>query len=391
VATFLPHGAAARPLRILLVEDDEAHARLAELWLEQEGHGRFDTVRAERLSEALAELAAAAVDAVLLDLSLPDSDRLETFRAVRAQAPATPVVVMTGNGDERLALQAVQEGAQDYLVKGDIDGRLVVRALRHAIERGRAEAAERRLLQAQRLESLSVLAGGIAHQLNNLLVVIMGNASLAATGLDAEDPLRQYLTEIESASQQAARLARQMLAYSGRGGFMVRPVDLNEVVRSACAAFTERVTPHVQLRLELAPVVLRIAADETQIAQLVLNLVANAAEAIGGGRGDVLLTTSDVEAGPDDFARAYTGPDLPAGRYRELVVTDTGEGISPETLARIFEPFYSTRLTGRGLGLPAALGIVRGHGGAIGIEPGPVQGTRVRVLLPEYRDDRPTR
>ena len=116
-----------------------------------------------------------------------------------------------------------------------------MRALRHAIERGRAEAAERRLLEAQRLESLSVLAGGVAHQLNNLLVVIMGNASLRSTGLDAEDPLRQYLVEIETASQQAARLARQMLAYSGRGGFVVRPVDLNEVVRNACAALTERV------------------------------------------------------------------------------------------------------------------------------------------------------
>ena len=132
-----------------------------------------------------------------------------------------------------MALQAVQEGAQDYLVKGDIDGRLVVRALRHAIERARAEAAERRLLQAQRLESLSLLAGGIAHQLNNLLMVIMGNASLATTALDAEDPLREYLVEIESASQKAARLARQMLAYSGRGGFTVRPVDLNEIVHSA--------------------------------------------------------------------------------------------------------------------------------------------------------------
>jgi signal transduction histidine kinase len=387
--SFPPHGAPGRPLSILLVEDDAAHARLAELWLEQEGHGRFATVRVERLSEALAMLGAAAVDAVLLDLSLPDSDRLETFRAVRAQAPATPVVVMTGNGDERLALQAVHEGAQDYLVKGDIDGRLVVRALRHAIERARAEAAERRLLHAQRLESLSVMAGGIAHQLNNLLVVIVGNASLAATGLEPEDPLRQHLREIESASEQAARLARQMLAYSGRGGFMVRPVDLNEVVRSACAAFTERVPPHVRLRLELATDALGVAADETQIAQLVFNLVANASEAIGAAPGDVLLATADVDAGPPDFERAYTAPDLPAGRYRELIVTDTGEGISSETATRIFEPFFSTRLAGRGLGLPAALGIVRGHGGAISVEPAPGQGTRVRVLLPAHHDGRP--
>jgi signal transduction histidine kinase len=386
--SFLPHGAAARPLLILLVEDDDAHARLAELWLEQEGHGRFRVARVERLSDALSNLAAAAVDAVLLDLSLPDSDRLETFRAVRAQAPATPVVVMTGNGDERLALQAVQEGAQDYLVKGDIDGRLVVRALRHAIERARAEAAERRLLQAQRLESLSVLAGGIAHQLNNLLMVIVGNASLAASGLDPDDPLRQHIVEIESASEQATRLARQMLAYSGRGGFMVRPVDLNEIVRNACAAFAERVPPHLRLRLTLAPIALRVAADETQIAQLVLNLVANATEAMGGMPGDVLLATSDIEAGAPDFERAYTAPDLPAGRYRELVVSDTGEGISPDAAARIFEPFFSTRLAGRGLGLPAALGIVRGHGGAISVESAHGQGTRVRVLLPASMDDR---
>jgi two-component system, cell cycle sensor histidine kinase and response regulator CckA len=323
---------------------------------------------------------------VLLDLSLPDSDRLETFRAVRDHAPAPPVVVMTGNGDERLALQAVQEGAQDYLVKGDIDGRLVVRALRHAIERARAEAAERRLLEAQRLESLSVLAGGIAHQLNNLLVVIIGNASLAATTLEADDPLRGYLVDIESASQQAARLARQMLAYSGRGGFMVRPIDLNEVVRSACAAFRERVPDHLELRLDLAPRVLRVAADETQIAQLVLNLVSNAAEAVGARHGEILMATTDIEAGPADFERAYTAPDLPPGRYMELVVTDTGEGISPESAARIFEPFFSTRLTGRGLGLSAALGIVRGHGGAIGIDSAPGQGTRVRVLLPAHHE-----
>ena len=179
-----------------------------------------------------------------------------------------------------------------------------------------------------------------------------------------------------------------MLAYSGRGGFAVRPVDLNEVVRSACAAFTERIPAHVDVRLELAAAALRVAADETQIAQLVLNLMINASEALGGDGGDVLLTTCAVEAGPSDFERAYTAPDLPAGSYMELVVADTGEGISPDTSERIFEPFFSTRLTGRGLGLPAALGIVRGHGGAIGIDSTPGQGTRVRVLLPAHVEDR---
>ena len=179
---------------------------------------------------------------MLLDLSLPDSDRLETFRAVRAQAPTTPVVVMTGNGDERLALQAVQEGAQDYLVKGDIDGRLVVRAL---VTRSSARAPRQPSAACCRRSDsrvCRVLAGGIAHQLNNLLVVIMGNASLAATALDDGRSVTGVPHARSSrASQQAARLARQMLAYSGRGGFMVRPVDLNEVVHSACAAFTERV------------------------------------------------------------------------------------------------------------------------------------------------------
>lgn len=380
--TFAPQGAAGRPLRLLLVEDDEAHARLAELWIEQEGRGRFAVVHVDRLAEALAAIETTPPDAVLLDLSLPDSDRLETFRAVRARAPATPVVVMTGNGDETLALQAVHEGAQDYLVKGDIDGRLVVRALRYAIERGRAEAAERRLLEAQRLESLAVLAGGIAHQLNNLLVVIIGNASLAATALDTHDPIREHLVDIEAASQQAARLARQMLAYSGRGGLLMRTLDLNEIVRSACTAFTERLPPDVCFRLELAPGPLTIKGDETQVAQLVLNLMANATEAIGARAGDIVFTTTRVDAGPTDFSRAYTAPDLPAGRYLELLVADTGEGMSAETLGRLFEPFFSTRLTGRGLGLSAALGIVRGHGGAIGIESAPGEGTRVRVLLP---------
>ena len=375
-------GTAGRPLRVLLVEDDDAHARLAVDWLALDGQGGFEIRRVDRLSAGLAALAAEPVDAILLDLSLPDSDRIDTFRSVRAHTPATPVVVMTGIGDDALALQAVQEGAQDYLVKGDIDGRLLVRALRYAIERGRADAAERRLLETQRLDSLSALAGGIAHQLNNLLVIVVGNASLAAADLDSSHPVHQYLEEIEAASQQAARLARQMLAYSGRGGFILRLVDVNDVVRSATAAISGRLPPAASLHLDLTATPAMVMADEAELAQLVVNLVTNAGEALHDGAGEVRVATGLVEASRDDFAKCYMAPDLAVGPYVELVVTDTGAGMSRETRARAFEPFFSTRLAGRGLGLPAALGIVRGHSGAIAVESIPGSGTRVRVLLP---------
>lgn len=375
-------GPAERPLRVLFVEDNEAHAQLATAWIEQEGRGRFVVARADRLSAALAHLSSETFDAVLLDLSLPDSDRLATFHAVRTRAVTTPIVLMTGLGDERVALEAMNLGAQDYLVKGDIDGRLLVRALQYAVQRRRAEAAERRLLEAQRLESLSLLAGGIAHQLNNLLVVIIGNVALAASALPADDTVAHYLSEVETASQQAARLARQMLAYSGRGGFVVRTIDLNEAVRSACDALAGRFVSGPRLELELVRTQVLVDADEAQIAQLVLNLVTNALEASQDASSRVCVRTGLVQAAEADFRQAYLSPALPAGLYAELVVTDTGEGMAPDTQARMFEPFFSTRLAGRGLGLPAALGIVRGHAGAIAVASTAGAGTTVRVLLP---------
>jgi signal transduction histidine kinase len=371
-----------RPLRVLLVEDNEAHAQLATAWIEHEGGGRFSVTCADRLAAALTQLSANPYDLVLLDLSLPDSDGLETFHALRARAGAIPIVLMTGHGDERLALQAMHEGAQDYLVKGDTDGRLLVRALHYAVQRRRAEVAERRLLEAQRLESLSLLAGGIAHQLNNLLVVIIGNVSLAASAFPADDTVAHYLNEVETASQQAARLARQMLAYSGRGGFVVRTIDLNEAVRSACDALAARFDTGAGLDLKLARIPVLIEADEAQIAQLVMNLVTNALEAVEGTSGGVHVRTALARALEADFRRSYMSPSLPPGLYAELVVSDTGAGMTAEAQSHVFEPFFSTKLAGRGLGLPATLGIVRGHAGAIAVDSAPGKGTSVRVLLP---------
>lgn len=377
---------APAPRRVLVVEDNDAHARLAVMWLEDDGQGRYDAVVADRLSAGLERLSQDRIEVVLLDLSLPDSDRLETYRQVRAHAPLTPIVVMTGIGDEQLALQAVEEGAQDYLVKGEIDGRVLVRALDYAIVRKRADDAERQMLEAQRLEGLSVLAGGVAHQLNNLLVVIMGNASLAAADLDPEHPACAFLAEIEVASNRAARLARQMLAYSGRGGFALRPMDMNDAVRTACEALSRDLPANLTLRVDTAHEPIEILGDESQIAQLVLGLVTNAVEATLEPPAEVIVRTSKAVATPEELARGPIRWDLVPGPCARIDVIDTGSGMSPAVLARVFEPFYSTRLTGRGLGLPAALGIVRGHKGAMHMESAVGSGTHVAVLLPLGQD-----
>jgi signal transduction histidine kinase len=368
--------------RVLVVEDNEAHARLATLWLEQDGHGRYEPVLADRLSAALDRLGREHIDVVLLDLSLPDSDSLETYRRVREYAPLAPIVVMTGLGDESLALQAMEAGAQDYLVKGDLEGRHVVRAVDYAIVRKRADEAERRMLETQRLEGLAVLAGGVAHQLNNLLVVIMGNASLASAEVPAVHPVRRCLHEIEVASERAARLARQMLAYSGRGGFVVRRVDLNELVRGAADALARDLPEATTLHLRLADAPIWIHADESEVGQLLFSLVTNAAEATAGRPNDIVLATETTVATEDDLARGPARWELQPGPCARLEVVDQGAGMTPDVVARVFEPFFSTRLTGRGLGLPAALGVVRGHGGAMTIDSAPGAGTRVAVLLP---------
>lgn len=367
--------------RVLLVEDDDEHAALETLWLEQEGRGRFEVTRADRLSAARTVLGTRAIDVVLLDLTLPDSAGLDTFRAMHAIAPRTPIVLMTGIGDERLALQALQEGAQDYLVKGDSDGRLLVRSLQYAIERRRVQAAVQQLLEGQRLESLSVLAGGVAHQLNNLLVVILGHAELALDELAPDHPLGEHIRAIETAAGSAARLARQMLAYSGRGGFATDRIDVNEVVRGAWAALSRQLGPRLDFDLRTHGEAIWVVADETQLAQLVLNLLTNAAEASPDG-GRVEIETRVVELDASALAGAYQSPSLPAGRYAEIAVGDRGRGMTPDVQSQMFDPFFTTHLLGRGLGLPAALGIARGHRGAMHVTSAPGEGTTIRAWLP---------
>jgi PAS domain S-box-containing protein len=261
-----------------------------------------------------------------------------------------------------------------------------------AVERKRADerrrALETKVLQHQKLESLGVLAGGIAHEFNNLLQGILGGTGLAAQLLSPSSPVQIQLDLIEKAANDAAQLTRQMLAYSGKSGLMVEDLDLARLIDEMRDLIDASVGQGVEVRTELSRSLPLITADEAEVQQVVMALVGNASEAIGDDGGVVTIAAHAVECDRDMLADTFLSEDLPEGTYIQLEVSDSGSGMDPRTQAKIFDPFFSTKFAGRGLGLAAVLGIVRGIRGALQVESEPGQGSRFRVLIPS-RVERP--
>ena len=246
-------------------------------------------------------------------------------------------------------------------------------------------ALEAKVQHAQKLESLGVLAGGIAHDFNNLLVGILGNASLALMDLPEDSPLRELVVDIETTALRAADLTRQMLAYSGKGRFVVHSIDLNALVREMAHLLQTVISKRAALRFDFALDLPNVDADSTQLRQIVMNLITNASDAIGKDDGMITLRTGIVEATRELLQSSYVDDELPEGTYAFIEVEDTGCGMDDETQSRIFDPFFSTKFTGRGLGLAATLGIVRGHRGTIKVRSTPTVGTSFTVLLPCFQ------
>ena len=243
-------------------------------------------------------------------------------------------------------------------------------------------ALEAKVQHAQKLESLGVLAGGIAHDFNNLLVGILGNASLALMDLPDDSPLREIVADIETTALRAADLTKQMLAYSGKGRFVIHPTDLNALVREMAHLLQTVISKRAALRFDFALELPPVDADASQLRQIVMNLITNASDAIGVEDGVITLRTGVTHATRETLVSSYVDDALPEGRYAFIEVEDTGCGMDQLTQSRIFDPFFSTKFTGRGLGLAATLGIVRGHRGTIKVRSEPSRGTTFTVLLP---------
>jgi signal transduction histidine kinase/CheY-like chemotaxis protein len=241
---------------------------------------------------------------------------------------------------------------------------------------------EEDLRQTQKLESIGVLAGGVAHDFNNLLVGILGNSSLALEVLPENSQVRPLLQDVLLAGQRAADLTRQLLAYSGKGRFVVQPLNLSGLVREISGLIQPSIPKMVRLRLDLDFNLPLIQADSSQLQQLIMNLVINGAESIGDRAGVVAVTTKSCDIAGEAIPRAIPPTEIRPGRYVCLEVKDNGAGMDAQTMSKIFDPFFTTKFTGRGLGLAAALGIVRGHRGGIEVESSPGEGATFRVYLP---------
>ena len=330
-----------------------------------------------------------------LSKSGPDDTRLDHCRFVRDGLEIQPahlpvqVAASTGQAVRNCEIEAVFEDGASLNLLGDAvpmldeNGRSrgAVGVLLDITER---ERAHQRLRQAQKLESLGLLAGGLAHDFNNLLVGVIGNASLAHGMLPPLHPVADLLTRIIKAGEQAAALTRQMLAYAGKGGSAVEPVNLSEVASEVTELVQPSIPNKVTLHFHLDPAIPPIPADRGQLHQVFMNLLLNAAEAIGNDAGSIQVKTGILEI-DELYIRGIpnlTGADLHPGAYVYLEMRDTGCGMDEETMAKIFDPFFSTKFTGRGLGLAAVSGILRKHHAAIRVGSRPGEGSVFTVLFP---------
>lgn len=472
-------------LRVLLVEDNVMDAKFI-TGLLRLPDAALHCQHVTRLAEALGHLERNNPDVILLDLNLEDSAGYETFYRIRQAALRAAILVLSGSDDEDLAIRTVREGAQDYLVKGSFDGRLLMRSIRYAIERKRSEEAlrqseatvraifensaegivifdddgicleanaaagalinlprneligcrlcdfceksfeqvwaqlrtsqsgrgqfwthlkdrsrrlvdycftanilpgehlamlrditeqqemEEQLRDSQKMEAVGRLAGGVAHDFNNILGIISGHAELLESSASNQVE-RSRAEKIISATEKAASLTRQLLAFGRKQVMTLKLLDLASVLEGISSMVDCLVGAEVQISIQAAKNVGLVRADQSQMEQVIMNLTANAREAMP--QGGTLTITIDRYLSSDQ-------PELPLGEYIRLSISDTGAGISQEVQSRIFEPFFTTKKTGSGLGLSTVYGIVKQSGGYITVQSEAQCGSTFSVYLP---------
>lgn len=282
-----------------------------------------------------------------------------------------------------VAVVAVANRECDYTPTDTLQLTLLMDSIWNILERVRAQemnlGLEQQLQQAQKLESLGVLAGGIAHDFNNILAIIIGNCNLVRMNYAKSE---SHIPIIEKAAERAAELCRQMLAYAGKSSISLVVLDFKAMVEEMIQLLKAAISRNVVIRSNFSDDIPLLTCDASQLKQVVMNLIINASEAIGEAQGVIHVSLAKTEISHNNSRRDHLGNVIAPGVYAVLEVSDSGCGMDDDTLKRIFEPFYTTKFTGRGLGMSAVLGIVTSHKGALKIESQPGRGSRFHVYLP---------
>jgi signal transduction histidine kinase len=378
-------------MKILLIEDNPGDTRLIREMLAEVRSGTLVLECADRLSTGLERLAAGGIDVVLLDLSLPDGQGLDTFVRAHAQTPEVPVVVLTGLDDEALAVQAVREGAQDYLVKGHVDGYSLTRAIRYAIERQRAEEALReyserleemveertkelrdaqeQLIRAERLAAVGQLAASVGHELRDPLSIIKNCAYYLNMKLrDPDERAKKHIKIMEMEIARSNKTINNLLSFAQDEKPTLQETQINTIMHGALSR--SPVPESVAVVTELGEGLPPLTADPGQIEQVFINLILNAAQAMSdGGRLEISTKAEDG-----------------------FIVTefkDNGCGIPDENLGKLFEPLFTTKAKGIGLGLAVSKQLIEAHEGTIEVESQVGKGSTFTIRLPTGRGPAP--
>ncbi len=376
-------------------------ALICDLLLRQQ----VDCLLCTTVAELAAGIASGAGLAIVAEEALTNTDIKAVAELIQNQPPWSdlPFLLLTSNGSEpseasTRILSILGEKANITLLERPVRVPTLVSSIRTALRARRRqielrdylrdrEEREERMLQSQKLESLGVLAGGVAHDFNNLLTGILGNASLALDNADGNIPIDGLLQDIIDAGQRAADLTRQLLAYSGKGQFQLQRLNVSKLVAQITKLVHAAIPRTVNVHLDLADNLPAVLADSAQMQQIIMNLVINAAESIDAERGGTVMVRTAIQyVEPGSIKAAIEAEDLKPGRYICLEVRDNGCGMTEEVMSRIFDPFFTTKFLGRGLGLAAVMGIIRGHHGALSVRSKVGAGSTFQVLLPAINE-----
>ncbi len=375
------------PLHILHLEDNPKDAQIVQSALEDAGISCAAT-RVQNQDDFVAALQRGGIDLILSDCALPGFDGMSALKIAQANWPAIPVIFVSGTLGEERAIDSLKSGATDYVLKDRLS-RLVPavrRAMQEVEERAERRRLEAQFVEAQKMEVIGQLAGGMAHDFNNILFVIMSYNDLITRGLAQDSPLHTYSDEIRHATERAAALTRQLLIFSRKENVQPVVLDLNDVLKDLDKMLRRFIGENIELTMVPGRDIACVKADPGHVGQVLMNLVVNARDAMpNGGKLNIATRNATLD---ENYPRAHPG--VVAGHYVRLSVSDTGTGMSDEVKAHLFEAFFTTKPKGKGtgLGLATCQTIVQQSGGHIGVDTEPGKGTTFQVYFPQARQPR---